>query len=951
MHKLLRTCVVISLVFFNAIVVRAGEIKGHVYDRATREQSVGAYVVIKSLNKVSITGLDGSYHINNLEAGKYKVTISYMGYLTIDTTVTIKDNSDVVKLDVYQQSSSKELKEVQVSAKAEGGSDAFANNKEKNADNVMNILSARAIQISPDITVSEVMQRVSGVSMETSNSGSQYAVIRGMDKKYNTTLVNGVKIPSPDDKERYVPLDMFPAELLERLEVIKSLTPSMEADATGGTMNLVMKNAPDKLLVEGNVAIGYSTAFQNQDFQKYSTADVNWKSPAELLGSNVYAPVSMFPSSNLVTSNVQMPLNTNASLSLGDRFFKDKLRCILSGSYQNTYNEYNSDLLIENNTVSAPSKDRYTNNLPAFSDIEHREYSTLSKRLGVISKIDYKINDRNSISLFGTHIQLNEYRVRSAIDSVPGGSTFNNTWTNIIGVKYKTETRTTLQDIDNITLQGKHQLSDNISADWSLVGSEAKRLLPNDAQFSYATKLDIVTDPVTNAQTYSLGKPYYPYVTGQTDEWQHNTDKDLAAYVNLHYKVGFIPFLNLIDVGGLYRQKHRDNYDNVYSLDQVIDSTGYQKYTTVPNAMLQFTRTSDALGNSAANAGIYTFDENLTAYYAQAHVDVGQLKMLGGVRIENTQQSYVSSLPVTQPGKTASYNYTDILPSIQGKYDLNSKAGIRFSYFKSLYRPAFADLIPFYTATSDEYAPRVGNPFLKHSVIHNADVRYELFPKGLDQLMIGGFYKYIIDPIEDGIVPQSKTDAVLEPGNFGNATNYGIEIVVRKFFGNFGIAGNYTYTHSDINSDKVIYHKTNGSATDSAYAHLSQHRPLQGQAANIGNISLLYKNSKNKFEAQLAFVYTGERINKVSYYKDLDVWEKPTLNLDFSAQKQFGKHFIVYMKLKNLLNTGYGLFIKQPNTAYDAPAKLPYQDSRNYYTIESDYHYSTILIGLRYKLD
>jgi len=144
---------------------------------------------------------------------------------------------------------------------------------------------------------------------------------------------------------------------------------------------------------------------------------------------------------------------------------------------------------------------------------------------------------------------------------------------------------------------------------------------------------------------------------------------------------------------------------------------------------------------------------------------------------------------------------------------------------------------------------------------------------------------------------------------------------------------------------------TNGSANDSAYAHVSQHRPLQGQSANIGNISLLYKNSRNKIEAQLAFVYTGERINKVSYLKDLDVWEKPTLNLDFSAQKQFGKHFIVYMKLKNLLNTGYGLFIKQPNTAYDAPAKLPYQDSRNYYTIESDYHYSTILLGLRYKLD
>ncbi|MGN6568868.1 MAG: carboxypeptidase-like regulatory domain-containing protein, partial [Flavipsychrobacter sp.] len=215
MHKLLRICVVIFLIFFNALISYAGEIKGHVYDKATKEQAIGAYVVIKSLNKVAITGLDGSYHISNLEAGTYKLTISYMGYGAVDTLIKLKTNDEVVRLDVYQEPTSRELKQVEVTAKAEGGSDAYANNKEKNADNVMNILSARAIQISPDITVSEAMQRVSGVSVESNSSGSQYAVIRGMDKKYNTTLVNGVKIPSPDNKDRYVPLDMFPAELLE----------------------------------------------------------------------------------------------------------------------------------------------------------------------------------------------------------------------------------------------------------------------------------------------------------------------------------------------------------------------------------------------------------------------------------------------------------------------------------------------------------------------------------------------------------------------------------------------------------------------------------------------------------------------------------------------------------------------------------------------------------------
>ncbi|MGN6566440.1 MAG: TonB-dependent receptor domain-containing protein, partial [Flavipsychrobacter sp.] len=715
------------------------------------------------------------------------------------------------------------------------------------------------------------------------------------------------------------------------------------------SMNLVMKNAPNKLLVEGNVAVGYSTAFQSQDFQKYSTADVSKKSPAEILGPNVYAPVSMFPSSNLVTSNVKMPLNTNASVSLGNRFFKDKIGVIISGSYQNMYDGYNSNLFVEN-VVSAPSTDINTNNLPGFSDIEHRVYSMLSQRMGAIAKLDYKINDNNSISLFATHIQLNQYRVRNIIDSVPGGAHFNDTWVNVIGDKFKTETRTTLQSIDNITLQGTHKISSAFSADWSLVASEAKRQLPNDAEFSYATKDSLVTDPVTKQQSYRAAAPYFPYVTGQADEWQHNTDIDLAAYVNLHYRVNFIPFLKLIDIGGLYRDKNRDNYDNKYSLDQIIDLSGYQQYTSVQNAQLQFTVPSKAYGNAAGNAGIYTFKENLTAYYAQAHIEVGDLKLLGGVRIENTQQNYVSSLPVTIAGKEANYNYTDLLPSVQGKYDFNSKSGLRFSYFKSLYRPAYADLIPFPDQSSNEVYNTIGNPYLQHTVIHNADLRYELFPKGLDELMFGGFYKYIINPIEYAVVPQNKTDLILSPGNFGNATNYGIEIVGRKFFGSFGIAGSYTYTKSDINSDKMVYHKP-ASASDSFYTHVTQHRPLQGQAAHIGNVSLLYKNTKQKIEAQLGLVYTGERINTVSYYRDLDVWQKPTLNLDFSAQKQFGKHFVIYIKLKNILNTGSELFIKQPNTAYSAPNKLPYQESPDYYTVERDYYYSSFLIGLRYKLD
>jgi outer membrane receptor protein involved in Fe transport len=130
---------------------------------------------------------------------------------------------------------------------------------------------------------------------------------------------------------------------------------------------------------------------------------------------------------------------------------------------------------------------------------------------------------------------------------------------------------------------------------------------------------------------------------------------------------------------------------------------------------------------------------------------------------------------------------------------------------------------------------------------------------------------------------------------------------------------------------------------------VEQARPLQGQAANVANVSLLYKNTKNGIDAQLALVYTGERIDLLSLYKNLDNWERPTTNLDFSAQKEFNQHYIIYVKVNNLLNTPYELFVKQPNQAYSGLEKLPSQESPNYATIENDKYFARFLVGFRFK--
>ena len=106
---------------------------------------------------------------------------------------------------------------------------------------------------------------------EGSAGEGKYAVLRGMDKRYNYSLVNGVKIASPDNKERYVPLDLFPSELMDRLEVTKSLTPDMEGDATGGVINMVMKDAPSSLQVKADAAIGYNSTYFGRKLAQWAT--------------------------------------------------------------------------------------------------------------------------------------------------------------------------------------------------------------------------------------------------------------------------------------------------------------------------------------------------------------------------------------------------------------------------------------------------------------------------------------------------------------------------------------------------------------------------------------------------------------------------------------------------------------------------------------------------------
>ncbi len=912
----------------NLFAAGNGTVKGVVTDSRTKEPMIGAVLTLKNQKTGGIismaAGLDGSFLFKNVQSGDYELEGRFISYRDAESTFSIANN-EVKTVNIELQSKNNDLKEVTVAGKVNGGSDQTARRIEQRSDQVLNAVSARTIEVSPDITVANVMQRVSGVSVERSNNGeAQYPIIRGMEKRYISTLVNGIKIPSPDNKNRYVPLDIFPADIVDRLEIYRSLTPSMEGDAIAGVVNLVLKDAPDDFSVQANLATGYAQSISANGFTKFDQSVSSGRSPRINNGNNYIATLADFPNNPQHFSNSKAPVATILGLSLGGRSKNKKFGAIGAVSYQNQYRNTTG-------TFFDTQVDPATNN-PSVQSIESRSYSTQQQRTAVISKFDYKFNDANHIDLNAAYINLtqNQYRFTSDTSLTLGRTAIGNG-----RVTQDPRSVRTVQQIYNFNLQGNHRILNNFSVNWSAVYSRATA---NDNR----SELALITGrtPQANGTVLQQGVTV-DALKGQTRIFGYNSDQDKSGYLNFVYTPKIFDTKVEFSAGGMYRNKTRNStYDNYTLALPVSNST--QSFNGNIDANTFVVSTIQGTSSDALN---YNFTENVAAGYGQFKFTVGKLQTLGGVRYEHTNQNWVSALPSTQVGKTGSIKYFDLLPSLNFKYMLTDNQNIRLSYYSAISRPGFYELIPHTGGDPDADYQEVGNPYLKRVTADNYDLRYEFFPKALDQVLAGVFYKRINNPIEYTL-EKSGLDYVLKADNFGTGYNYGFEFDVTKYLHNFGIRANYTYTDSKITTTKLQDYRDGEGFLTSRTVY--QSRPLQGQSKNIGNFSFLYKQPKSGFDAQLSLVYTGARINTVSTYYQNDVWQKGFVTLDLSTEKRLFKKLYGYAKVTNLLNTPYELEIRRP---YPTTGQVVEDQTAGQNTfVRKDNYQQYYLIGLRYKL-
>ena len=680
-------CMMKSILLIWVLLVAFGSHAATIRGRVTGDKGealIGAVVVVPGTSFSAPVDAAGHYEITNLPAGSYSVRVTFVGYQEGSKAVVLRDGA-TIELNFVLQAQVQRLAAVTVVGKLNREEDAASRRSEKTADNVINVIASRAIERSPDINVANVLTRVSGVTVQRTagGNGGAYASIRGMEPRYNNTLVDGVKVASPDAQTRFVPLDIIPSDLIQRIEVHKALLPSMEGDAVGGTVNIVTKVAPDTMVLLATAAVGYSQLFLDRQFVWFNKADIRPTSSNEAAGRVVTSAPGDFSRRNLTFSAKQAPANSTAGLTYGRRFFNKRLGVIVAGSWQDQYFGSNGAF-----TDVKPQLDETRASINVVS--APRLTSSRQANAGLMTHLDFIINLRNKLGWHNLVLLSDFAQARTSTDSsLVDQHTIAGTGT----VHDYRRTLTQRQLVLNSKLEGVHELRPNLLLDWAALVTDGRERAPDWATLNlvYLLRVD-PSDPAGRRiqRTQSFLDPIDRL-------WRHNDNRDYSGLLNLSYQPTVLGHALDLKVGGLYRTTTRYNRQDDYTLKATLAENGAkQVFTTVEAAQWEVYNTQ---GSSARDPSNYDATEAIAAGYAQAKVEFGPLQVLGGVRLEHTNQHFTTLQAadiLTDPNTPDNFTvaYQDVLPSLHLRYAMGTNQNLRLSYFAGLSRPSLTELNP-----------------------------------------------------------------------------------------------------------------------------------------------------------------------------------------------------------------------------------------------------------------
>ena len=901
---------IICFLFLTSLKINAGTISGYVKNNKDNTSIPGVIVTLKDTKLGASTDSQGYYFIDNVPAGSYKMKVHAIGFKAEEQTIKIIDNASRIKLDFTLNEEAVKMQEVIIKARADRELETSSRAEEKEAGNIVNVISAETIEQSTDRTAADVLQRVSGMTLIRDNSGEgHYVVMRGLEQRYNNTLIDGIKIPSPESKDRFVPLDLFPSGLFERIEVTKSLTPETAGDAIGGSTNIIFRDAPEKFTFSFRASTGTSSSLINNSFESFDKNTVNDLDPERMHGTvsdsdpttqikSRYNPVSSdFTIDNLKFINKPTSPDGLYSGLIGTRFFNDALGLMVAGIYENTYDKIHTDIYSLSSDIN--TLDATGHLLPYASTYNNQTYYENRIRSGAVVKADFIANDQHEISATYIFVHKEEDQVRNAlqieIDGSRGGSDL--TYTN------RSALRT--QNISSISLNGNDFSKSPIELHWTLNYTDAVQDRPDEAEYSL----------LQNYDTHGNLEPFLG-LGSITHSWRKNDDNQYLGKVDA--------IIHITDDGtqtlqaGVVEQKlSRANYEDDYQLNPKIINGSTQPFTSLDSAKTTVFGSGTTSGSSVYGYQNYKANESMTSSYFQYTIVFGQLQILSGLRWEEARDQYFTMASQTIAERQSDVTMVNFIPGIHFRYEFTPEQIGRFSVTRSMSRPSYFDLVPA-TDRSDE-SSSTGNPNLKPALATNVDLRYEYYPNPKDVYSLGCYFKKIENPIEDQFV-QAGTVLSTSKGNGDPATIYGIEAVISKHFGGLGFTANYSYVYSVVTTLKQV--TVMNFAGDLVQSFYKESRPLESQSPQVLNLILTYENKDWGTEGNISYNYTGRRLIAVSRLDGYDTYEEGAGAFDFSADQRIISNLTISLKLINLFNSPIMTDVASGNYLIHAPITI-----------------------------
>lgn len=886
----------------NVNELKHGTIKGRILD--TSNQTLpGATIYIDSLHTGVVSDINGFYTLTNIAPGTYKVKVSYVGYSPVEMTITVPEGK-TVESDVMLNDGVK-LREVVVGGAFNGQRRALSS--QKNAMGIVNVVSADQVGKFPDSNIGDALKRISGINVQYDQGEARFGQVRGTSADLSSVTINGNRIPSAEGDTRNVQLDLIPADMVQTIEVNKVVTADMDADAIGGSINLVTKNTPNKRMFNATAGSGY----------------------------------------NAVSKKAQL----NLGLTYGDRFFNDKLGLMFSGSYQNA----------PGGSDNAEFEYDVDDGSVVMKEAQMRQYYVTRERQSYSLALDYEFNPDHKISFKGIYNRRNDWENRYRVvykdldESDPSEQSIELQTKG--GADDTRNARLERQQTMDFTLDGEHNLGGRLLMDWAASFSRASEDRPNERYFGLKMDNNIGENLINTFHGIGGRAPYstiaIPGLDNEGWELDELTNSNQSIYENewkfrLNFELPLMKGLygNTLRFGGKYTNKEKDRETTMYKYDgeDVNDnpifndggawrehgSSQIRKGFMVGDNYPEGTHfiSKKYLGSINFNSmqgepdyeemsGNYHAKEEITSAYLRFDQKLGQkLDLMLGLRMEHTALNYRGLNWVVDEDENESLestgnrknSYTNWLPSVLLKYDVNDDLKLRASFTETLSRPKYSALIPSVNYNRADEEATIGNPNLKPTTSYNFDLSAEYYFKSVGLVSVGLFYKsinnVIVDEVWKGMDSQLPITGtydyeISKPINAYDADLFGVEVAYQRDFGFItpalkclGFYGNYTYTANKTKN------------------HHFEHRVLEdgedvdmiGSPEHTANASLFFE--KWGFNLRLSYNFASAFVDEMGEVAQLDRYYDKVNYLDLNASYTFGKRFktTIYADVTNLLN-------------------------------------------------